>query len=121
MPGYYTGILRISIVSVIYAGVYIRGLQNLCYKCDSPKQALEGCHCDANSYYKRVKPWMVQKAAEFLAANHSAVMLSRLLGPTGAFSHDPAAIGADSFGYAIGDLLDFLESESLLSPARPNA
>ena len=62
-----------------------------------------------------------QKAAEFLAANHSAVMLSRLLGPTGAFSHDPAAIGADSFGYAIGDLLDFLESESLLSPARPNA
>eukprot|EP01048_Picozoa_sp_COSAG05_P018550 COSAG05_NODE_2730_length_2720_cov_7.164060_4_plen_448_part_00 len=54
-------------------------------------------------------------AAEFLAANHSAVMLSRLLGPTGAFSHDPAAIGADSFGYAIGDLLDFLESESAIS------
>ena len=29
-----------------------------------------------------------QTAAKFLAVNHSAVMLSRLLGPTGAFSHD---------------------------------
>ena len=36
-----------------------------CFKCGKKKKELEGCHCDANSYYKRVTPKRVLAAARF--------------------------------------------------------
>jgi len=87
-----------------------------CYKCGQAKKGLEGCHLDANSYFKNVTAKRVMAAARYFVElarreGHDTITLLRARKFKGFLGGTADCQNRDRVIIRLGEMLEFLEWE----------